>query len=104
MSIQHILVFITLKSNRLYIESPDWLKNEIVTIDPLKEVKEYFKYTLLAASHCKEIFNHLERTSNLKLLTDRYASKRINFVLENKIDKNLKKLLHFISFFLLTLS
>ena len=62
-----------------YIDSPKWLKNKKVTINPKNNDNNCFQRALTTALNHKKIKNHLERISNLKLFIDQHKWKGINF-------------------------
>ena len=62
-----------------YIDSSKWLKNKKATINHKNNDKNCFQYALTVALSHKQIKNHQERISNLKLFIDHYNWKGINF-------------------------
>ena len=58
---------ISLNRGGSYINSPEWLKNKGVTINP-KNDDEYFKYALTVALNHEEIGNNPQRITKLSLL------------------------------------
>ena len=58
---------ISLNRGSSYIESPEWIKNKGVTINP-KNTKDNncFQYAIIAASNYQNIDHHPERISKLK--------------------------------------
>ena len=51
-----------------HIDSPKWLKNKKATINPKNSDNKCFQYALTSALNHKQIKNHAERISILKLL------------------------------------
>ena len=76
---------ISLNRGNSYIESPEWLKNKGVTINP-KNTKDNncFQYAITAALNCQNIDNHPERISNLKPFINNYNWKNIVFPADSK--------------------
>ena len=73
-----------------YIDSPKWLKNKKVTINPKNNDNNCFQRALTTALNHKKIKNHLERISNLKLFIDQHKWKGINFPLQKEDWKKFK--------------
>ena len=70
-----------------YIGSPEWLKNEKVTINSKNNDDKCFRYAVSFALNCEKINNHPERISNMKPFINEYNWKEINFT-SNKKDLN----------------
>ena len=68
-----------------YIESPEWLKNKGVTINP-KNTKDNncFQYAITAALNYQNIDHHPERISKLKPFINNYNWKDIEFPSHSK--------------------
>ena len=49
-----------------HIPLPDWIKSKKATINPKNDDNECFKYAITVALSHNEIYNHLERISNIK--------------------------------------
>ena len=71
---------ISLNRGSSYIESPDWIKNKGVTINP-KNTKDNncFQYAITAALNYQNIDHHPERISKLKPFINNYNWKDIEF-------------------------
>ena len=71
---------INLNRGSSYIESPDWIKNKGVTINP-KNIKDNncFQYAITAALNYQNIDHHPEIISELKPFINIYNSKDIEF-------------------------
>ena len=70
-----------------YIDSPKWLKNKKVTINPKNNDAKCFQYALTAALNYQNIKSHPERISNLKPFIDQYNWKEIDFPSEWRTGK-----------------
>ena len=57
---------ISLNRGSSYIESPEWLKNKGVTINPKNTKDNCFQYAIIAALNYQNINHHPERISKLK--------------------------------------
>ena len=64
---------ISLNKGSSYIESPDWIKNKEVTINP-KNIKgnNYFQYAITPALNYQNIDHHPERICKLKPFINNY--------------------------------
>ena len=71
---------ISLSRGSSYIESPEWIKNKVVTINP-KNTKDNncFQYAIIAALNYQNIEHHPERISNLKSFINNYNWENIEF-------------------------
>ena len=67
-----------------HIPSPDWIKSKKATINPKDDDNECFKYAITVALSHNEIYNHLERISNIKKHTHKYNWNNINFLSQTK--------------------
>ena len=76
---------ISLNRGSSYIESPEWIKNKGVTINP-KNTKDNncFQYAITAALNYQNIGHHSERISKLKPFIDNYNWKDIEFPSHSK--------------------
>ena len=76
---------ISLNRGSSYIESPEWIKNKGVTINP-KNTKDNncFQYAIIAALNYQNIEHHPKRISNLKLFINNYNWKDIEFPAHSK--------------------
>ena len=71
---------ISLNRGSSYINSPEWIKNKGVTINP-KNTKDNncFQYAITAALNHKNVYNDPERISKLKPFINNYDWKDIEF-------------------------
>ena len=71
---------ISLNRGSSYIESPDWIKNKGVTINP-KNIKyiNCFQYAITAALNYQNNDHHPERISRLRPFINNYNWKGIEF-------------------------
>ena len=71
---------ISLNRGSSYINSPEWIKNKGVTVNP-KNTKDNkcFQYAITAALNHKNIDHHPERISKLKPFINNYNWKNIEF-------------------------
>ena len=85
-----IFIKISLNRGSSYIESPEWIKNKGVTINP-KNIKDnnYFQYAITAALNYQNIYHHPEIISKLKPFINNYNWKGIEFPSHSKTGKNL---------------
>ena len=60
-----------------YIDSPKWLKNKKATINTKNNDDKCFQYAITVELNHKQIKNHPERTSKIKLFIDQYNWKEI---------------------------
>ena len=83
--LENHLYKISLNRRSSYIESPEWLKNKGVTINP-KNTKDNncFQYAITAALNYQNIDHHLERISKLKPFINNYNWKDIEFPSHSK--------------------
>ena len=71
-----------------YLPLPDWMVKRKAVINPKNEVDKWFKRSVTAALHHKEIKSHPERVSNIKQYVDNYNWTGIKFPMAiNEIDK-----------------
>ena len=70
---------ISLSRGGSYIDSPEWLKNKKVTINPKNNDDKCFKYAVTVALNYQNIKNNPERISEIKRFIDQYSWKEINF-------------------------
>ena len=70
---------ISLNKGRLYIDSPDWIKNKKATINPKNKDNECYKYAIIASLNHEKIKKNPERISNLKSFIDHYKWKNTEF-------------------------
>ena len=71
---------ISLNRGSSYIESPEWITNKIVTVNP-KNTKNIncFQYAITAALNYRNIGHHSERISNLEPFINNYNWDNIDF-------------------------
>ena len=76
---------ISLNRGSSYIESPEWIKNKGVTINP-KNIKDNncFQYSIIAALKHQNIDHYPERISKLKPFINNYNWKDIEFPSHSK--------------------
>ena len=81
---------ISLSRGSSYIESPEWIQNKGVTINP-KNTKDNncFQYAITAALNYQNIDHHPERISKLKPFINNYNWKDIEFLHILKTGENL---------------
>ena len=70
---------ISLSRGGSYIDSPKWLKNKKVTINPKNDDDKCFQYAVVVALNYEQIKSHPERISGIKPFIDQYNWKEINF-------------------------
>ena len=70
---------VSISRGRSYIDSPEWLKNKKVTINPKNNDDKCFQYVLTVALNHKQIWKKLQRISNIKPFIDQYNRKEIDF-------------------------
>ena len=82
---EHHINKICLNRESSHIESPEWIKNKGVTINP-KNTKDNncFQYAIITALNYQNIDHHPERTSKLKLFINNYHWKGIAFPSHSK--------------------
>ena len=71
---------ISLNRGGSYIDSPEWLKNKGVTINPKNDDDECFKYALTVALTHEEIRNNPQRITKIKYFINTYNWKDIKFL------------------------
>ena len=76
---------ISLNRGSSYIDSPEWIKDKGVTINP-KNTKDnnYFQYAIIAALNYQYINHHPERISKLEPFINNYKWKGIEFPSHSK--------------------
>ena len=75
---------IGLKRSGSYIDSSEWLKSKKATINPKNNDGNCFQYALTVALNHKQIKSHPERILKIKLFTDQYNCKEIDFPSHSK--------------------
>ena len=78
------------RTRSIYIYSPGWLKNKKATINIKNNDDNCFQYVLTAAINHKQIKNHPERKSNLKLFINQYDWKGKKFPSQKADQKKFK--------------
>ena len=75
---------ISLNRGSSYIDSPEWIKNKSVTINPQNtKDNKYFQYAIIAALNYQNISHHPERISKLKPFINNYNWKdRVSIIFE----------------------
>ena len=76
-----------------YIDSPEWLKNKGVTINPKNDDDDCFKYALTVALNHEEIGRKPQRISKIKPFINTYNWKDIKFPSILMTGKNLNKII-----------
>ena len=76
-----------------YIDSPKWLKNKEVTINPKNDDDDCFKYALTVALNHEEIRRNPQRISKIKPFINTYNWKDIKFPSILMTGKNLNKII-----------
>ena len=82
---------ISLNRGRLYIDSPEWLKNKGVTINPKNKDNECFKYVITVALNHKKIRKEPQRISKIKPFIDKYNWKDTEFPSHSKYWKKFEQ-------------
>ena len=67
---------ISLSRGGSYIDSPKWLKNKKVTINPKNNDDKCFQYALTVALNCEQIKNHPVKIPKVKPFIDQYNWKK----------------------------
>ena len=90
--LQYSLHKIKLKRGGPYIDSPEWLRNKLATIN-LKNYDDNncFQYAITVALNHQNIENHPERISNIESFIDKYNWEGINFSVHQKGQKDCEK-------------
>ena len=79
-SLHYKLHKISLNRGGSYMDSPEWLKNKKVIINPKNNDDEFFQYALTVALNYQNIKDNPERLTKIKPFTDdQYNWKEINF-------------------------
>ena len=73
------LIKVSLSRRKSYIESPEWLKNKNVTINPKNNDNKCFQYALTVALNHKQIKKDPQRISKIKPVINHYDCKEIDF-------------------------
>ena len=94
----HLLNYKCYKINpncgRLYMDSPDWIKNKKATTSPIniKDNKCFQNPVTVVLNH-EEIGKHAERITKIKSFINKYKWKGINFPSEKDVGKRLRKIM-----------
>ena len=84
---------ISLSRGGSYIDSPKWLENKKVTINPKNNDDKCFQYALTVALNYEQVKDHPEKISNIKPFIDKYNWKEIfNHIV--KTGKNLNQIIN----------
>ena len=75
---------ISLNRGVSYIDSPKWLKNKNVTINPKNDDNKCFRYALTVALNYQKTKNNSERITKIIPFIDQYNWKEINFPSKRK--------------------
>ena len=70
---------ISLKREKSYKKSPEWVINKRATINPKNKDNKCFQYSITVALNHQNIENHPERISNTKPFIDQYNQEGIDF-------------------------
>ena len=89
--LQYSLHKIKLKRGGPYIDSPEWLRNKLATINLKNYDNNCFQYAITVALNHQNIENHPGRISNIEPFIDKYYWDRKNFSLHQKGHKDCKK-------------
>ena len=75
---------INFKWGRSYIDSPEWIKNKKVTINPInKKDNKCFQYVNTVALNCEKIKKGYQKITKIKPFIDKYNWEGINDPSEN---------------------
>ena len=75
---------VSLSRGRSYIDSPKWLKNKKVTINPKNSDDKCFQYAVTVILNYEKIKNDPQRISKIKPFIDQYNWKDIDFPSHSK--------------------
>ena len=78
---------ISLNRGGSYIDSPKWIKNKNLTINPKNNDYKCFQYAATLALNLDNINSHPERISKIKPFTKKYNWKEIDFPSTSKVWK-----------------
>ena len=62
-----------------HIDSPEWLRNKKVTINPKNNDNKCFQYAVVVALNHEQINSHPERIFKIKPFIDQYNWEEIRF-------------------------
>ena len=90
-SLQYSLYKIKLKGGGSYIDSPEWIRNKLATMNPKNyDGNNCFQYAITVALNHQNIENHPERISNIEpLLTNITGTAKI-FLRTKRVTKTVK--------------
>ena len=77
--LNYIFHKVDLKRSGSYIETPEWLKNKVATINCQNDDDKFFKYAIAIALNYDEIEKHHQRVDKVKPFIDQYNWEDINF-------------------------
>ena len=86
--LQYSLHKIKLKRGGPYIDSPEWLRNKLATINLKNYDNNCFQYAITVALNHQNIENHPQRISNIESFIDKYNWEGINFSVHQKGQKD----------------
>ena len=69
----------SLKKEKSYIKSPEWVVNKRATINPKNKDKKFFQYSIVVSLNHQNIKNHPERISNIGIFIHQYNWEGIEF-------------------------
>ena len=78
---------ISINTGGSYIDSPQWLKNEKSTINPINNDYKCFQYAVTLALNLDKIRKNPQRISKIKPFIDQYNWKDIDFPTTSKDSK-----------------
>ena len=64
---------------KIFIESPEWIKNKKCAINPQNKDNKHFKYSIIVSLYCKKIGKNSERISKIKPSINNLNWENINF-------------------------
>ena len=77
-----------------YTDSPDWIKNKKVTLNPInRKDNKYFQYVITVVLNQGEINKDPQRMTKRKPFIYKYNWEGINFASEKNDWKNLRKIM-----------
>ena len=79
---------ISLVTGRVYIDTPEYLKNKNATINPKNNDEKCFQLSIAVAFNHDQFKSHPERISNINPFINQYTWKEIDFPSNRKNWKN----------------
>ena len=67
-----------------FIDSPEWLKNKMATINPKNNDDKWFQYALIAALNHEQIKKNPQRITKIKPFIDQYNWEGVDFLSHKK--------------------